>query len=297
MDLTDLKTYTAELMNHVHYVNHSFSVKPKRDHFLTAINYSDIKERKEDFLNALVNTITGWVYNRAKQTAIFNEQFSHSKEIGQASSYLTTLAHRKFRPGHPQGQFGELLLFNFLQHFFHAVPILRKQSITTNKNLERNGADAVHFTNASGKNTFFLGESKCYESKYQFGVAFEKSLISINDTFTKFDTEMDQYTYEDFIDDNLLEIAKEYKRGKLKDVHFELVCIIIYNENTTLNLTNEEEIKKKMLEIVEGRCQKFEVEKFNHVNHLIDRIHYIFFPVWALDDVLDKFSIRVGSKI
>ena len=47
-------------------------------------------------------------------------KLSHG-DVANASSFLTTQAFSKFRPGLPQGQFGELLLFNFIQHFFKAA--------------------------------------------------------------------------------------------------------------------------------------------------------------------------------
>lgn len=61
----------------------------------------------------------------------------------------------KFRKGCPQGQYGELLLFNFIQHFFKAAPLLRKMPITTNPGLERHGADAIHYLDNGDEQIFF----------------------------------------------------------------------------------------------------------------------------------------------
>lgn len=295
IDVSGLKTFTRDLMNHVYFFKHDFSIKPQKDHHLTAVNYTDIQERKEDFLNALVNTVSSWVYNKALQQKIINEKVDDSNDWAYAGAFLTNEANRKFRPGHPQGQFGELLLFNFLQHFFDAVPLLRKQRITTNKNLERNGADAIHFNMKEGKNIFFLGESKCYESKYKFKDAFEASLVSIANTFNTIEKELDLYIYDDFVESQLVDVAKSYKKGTLKNVKFELVCIIIYEEHKKIKSRNEEQIKNEIFEIVHEKCISLGDNCFKDVEQLIDRINFIIFPVWALNQMLESFQKKVGS--
>ena len=96
-----------------------------------------------------------------------------------AGMFLTDHVKSKFRMVKPQGQFGELLLLNFLQHIFRAAPLLRKMSITTNPGLERFGADAIHYRPMGKEHVFYIDESKCYETKYRFNEAFKKSLESI----------------------------------------------------------------------------------------------------------------------
>jgi len=299
MDLlnSDHLSYTDDLLNHVYYLEHNLSLQPTSNHHLTAIKFSDIKERRHDFLSELVNTIGSWVYNRQKQNEIYQKRFQTSNSIAIAASHLTNLAHKKFRPGHPQGQFGELLLFNLLQHFFKAAPLLRKQKITTNINLERNGADAIHYKPEAGKHIIYLGESKCYESKYQFSAALKRSLESINETFDNFDSEMDLYVYDDFIEPDLLNVAESYKSGTLQNVQFEFVCLVVYNENKELPSSNEIEIHNTIRDVVIERAKKFEENHFQICHKILSRLHFIIFPLWELDQFLDNFQSKVGSDV
>lgn len=274
-------------------------LKPIKEHTFTSINWSDIKERKHDFLRELINTVSSWVYNKTKAKAIIDERLIMTQgDYPNASTFLATQAFSKFRPGYPQGQFGELLLFNFIQHFFRAVPLLRKQRIMTSVGHERYGADAIHFKKTLNKNHLLLGESKCYESKYKFRDAFETSLDSIVKTFNNIDIELDSYIYDDFIETELIEIAKDYKNGKLSNVHFELICLVAYNENKIIDGKNEDEIKDNIRQIIENRCSKLDHTCFDKIDaKILDRINYIIFPIWELDQLLVTFKTEIGANI
>src|SRR5690554_6116714 len=228
-------THTDKLINHIYWFYEDLDLIPEKEHYGLSINYSDIKERKDDFLTELIQTIVSWVYNKSKSKSLLDERYAETGDIGNASNFLTHQAYKKFRPGHPQGQFGELLLFNLIQHYYKAVPILRKQRITTSIGHERFGADAIHYKKDGDTNVFILGESKCYKSKHKFGSAFETSLKSIATTFDKLDSELDLYLYDDFLEPELEDIVKRYKKGELKNVKFELMCLIVYNETNTIS--------------------------------------------------------------
>ena len=71
------------------------------------------------------------------------------KSEATAHASVQRRARDKFRKGSGntllvQGQFGELLLFHFIQKCMKAVPLLRKM-ITTSSQHERFGADAIHY--------------------------------------------------------------------------------------------------------------------------------------------------------
>lgn len=290
-------TNTASLTNHIFWFYEDLDLMPKKNHYGLSINYSDIKERKDDFLSELINTVVSWVYNKSKAKSLFEERQEESDDIGNAMNFITNLAYSKFRKGLPQGQFGELLLFNLIQHYFKAIPILRKQRITTSAGHERFGADAIHYKKEGDNHLFILGESKCYESKYRFNVAFETSLNSIVDTFIKLDKELDLYLYEDFLEPELEEIVKEYKKGELKKVKFELVCLIAYNETNAISGDCEDTIKESIKTIIKDRCKTFDKSKFSSIeSKILSRINYIVFPIWELDVLLENFQTKVGSK-
>ncbi|WP_051529977.1 DUF1837 domain-containing protein [Anoxybacteroides tepidamans] len=297
-----LLTHTASLINHVYWVKQKFDILPDHDHIGMSINYVDLKEFRNEFLNELVNTICEWVYSNKKAMKIIDEFIKEdNRSILNAQSALRTLAFSKFRKiegqdVYSQGQFGELLLFNFIQHFFHAVPLLRKMAITTSEGHERFGADAIHYKYENDKNIIILGESKVYKSDYQFKNAFEKSLESILSTYNKHTEELNLYLYDDFLDDDLVPIAKSYKQGKLKNVEVQLVCLIAYNETKTIDKVNEMQIKKEIVNIIEERCNSLEKEIFKCISSegLLPRMNYLIFPVWNLEDLLINFQRLIG---
>ena len=294
MDITqeNIKTMlssTNKLFNHIFWFRQDIGLFPKKKHIGSVINYNDIKERRDDFLQELTYTITSWVYNNQKQSELFQKRFQET-DLANATAFLTDLARSKFRADRPQGQFGELLLFNFIQYFFYAAPLLRKQPITTSTGLERFGADAIHFKIEDSNNVFILGEAKCYKSKYKFSCALWDALQSITNTFTNFEKELNLYVYDDFIDPLLQDIAKRYKEGTLPNVRFELVCIIVYNETKKITKDNEHEIKEEIKQIICEKCQSFDKTLFNNIDSkVLKKINYIVFPIWDLDKLLDDF--------
>lgn len=296
--IESLLTHTKTLMNHVYWFEHDLNVKPQAKHTGAAINYTDINERKDDFLAALIDTLVGWVYSKKKVKEIINERLKLSDgDEANAYGFLVRQAKSKFRINYSQGQFGELVLFNFLQFFFKAVPLLRKMRIATSIGHERFGADAIHFKVAGDTNLFVIGESKCYKSKYKFASAFSDSLDSIIKTFDSLNAELSLYTFDDFIESELETIAKKYKNGELENVRFELVCLVIYNEVNKIGGDNEREIKESIKSIIIEKCNSLDATIFDSVEPaVLKRIHYIIFPVWSLDELLDNFDWNIGAK-
>ena len=289
-------TSTDKLTNHIYWFYEDLETLPKKDHYGLSINYTDLKERRDDFLSELINTVVSWVYNSNKSKVLLDQRFAETKDLGNAMNFVTNQAYNKFRKGYPQGQFGELLLFNLIQHYYKAVPILRKQNITTSTGHERFGADAIHYKKEGANNIFILGESKCYESKYSFNKAFEISLESIINTFNLLDKELDLYLYDDFLESDLERLVKSYKDNTLTNVKFELVCMIAYNETNKITGSDENSIKESIKEIIKNRCKDFNKDKFDVINNaLLSRINYIIFPIWELDILLDTFQSKVGS--
>lgn len=287
---------TKLLMNHVYWFHEDLNIEPRKEHYGLSINYSDIKERRDEFLGELLNTIVDWVYHQNKQKKLFDERLKDTN-FGNALNFITNQAYSKFRPGHPQGQFGELLLFNLIQHYYKATPILRKQRITTSNGHERFGADAIHYKNENNKNIFILGESKCYESKYQFKRAFETSIQSIVKTFNELDKELKLYSYEDFTEPELEELIKKYQQGKLDNIRYELVCLIVYNENQDILGNSEEIIKNKIKDAIQNRCLSIKKDSFVNIQeNILARMNYIIFPIWELDKLLNDFQNRVSSN-
>jgi len=299
-EIKSLLTNTEQLFKYIYWVRQEFSVLPSKEHVGTSIEVTDISQRRHDFLKELVNTVVDWVYSKETAKHLIDERLQKigPNEHGNAANYLTQQAYSKFRPGKPQGQFGELLLFNYLQEIYKAVPLLRKQRITTNPKLERNGADAIHYRKEENDNILVIGEAKCYESKYSFSKAFKESLESIIESFSNIDKELDLYVYDSFIDKQLEDIAKKYKDNVLDNVKYELICLITYNETKTISGNDEAELKKRILETIEYRCSNLNSNIYNAVDdNYLRRINYIIFPIWELDELLERFTKILGLEV
>ena len=306
MSLTDdeiaqLTSCTKMFMNHVHWVQQSFNLLPDRGHYGTCINYVDLQEFREQFCSELVNTIPEWVYSQKKAAGILDQMISEGRGERNAQAALVTKTFEKFRNRDSrelisQGQFGELLLFNFLQSFFAAVPLLRKMPITTSIEMERFGADAIHYSTKEGRNLFYLGEAKTYTSKYQFKTALEEAIASIIKTYKTHRTEIGSYVYDSFIDDRLIEVASSYINGTLKNTEVHLVSIITYCETKKFNKTNEQQIKDDIIKIISDRGNEIEREAFNVIDpSLHPRFNYIVLPVWELDELIANFQKLIGK--
>lgn len=281
------------LFNYIFSGTVELDLQPKKDHIVSSIAYSDLKPRVSDFVSELINTIIDWVYSSKKQHDLISERYSKTPSQANAYTYLYQLAKEKFRNGHSQGQFGELLLCNFLQKFFDSAPLVRKMKITTSSELERFGADAIHLGYQDNKPIFYLGEAKCYTAG-AFSSAIKNSINSIFNTFEKIDKELNLYTYDDFLTEDMESVAKKFKENKLENVRFELVCIIIYNESKQIQSDNEKSIKDEIQKIVLDRCSNISKDFYqNYDKRILNRIHYIIFPVWELNKVLDEYEMKM----
>lgn len=299
-EFNKLKTYTESLMNHVYWVEQKFDVVPNKNHIATCINFVDRQEYRVEFCRELINTIPDWIYNQKKSKEIL-DKLTEKRGIANASSELSTICFEKFRDRNPkklftQGQFGELLLFNFLQKFHSAVPLLRKMPITTGTGLERNGSDAIHYAlSDKNKHMIFLGESKAYTTG-SFNSAVNKAIKSILDTYNNHRTkDIGLYIYDDFLEEKLQTIAESYKDGTLKNVEVHLVSVIIFNETDVFDKNDEEQIKEDIIKIIERRCEKINKKTFTGIDKgLYPRFNYIFFPVWKLGELIENFQTQIG---
>lgn len=299
-ELDKLRSCTKMLMNHVYWFQQSFGLLPDRDHLGTSINYLDLQEFRVEFCEELVNTIPEWVYSNSKAEGILNDLLSEGRSSLNAQSALRQNTFKKFRNSDSrevtlQGQFGELLLFNFLQSFFDAIPLLRKMPITTSSSMERFGADAIHYNFKDGKNLFFLGEAKTYTADYRFNQALKDAIESILTTYRNYRKEMGLYIYDSFISDELIDVARNYKNGTLTDAEIHLVSIITYEETKIFEKKSEKQIKQEIEKIVAERGAKVERAVFDMIDvGLHPRFNYIIFPVWNLAELITQFQNLIG---
>lgn len=299
-EVEQLLINNANLFKTLGVYSQTFDIIPSnKEHYGTYIQYQDIIELRTDFLEALEATITEWVYSFEKRDALKKNYLDKGWSEAQSITKIVRKAKNKFRKNSNsedsklliQGQLGELFLFNFIQYFFKAVPLLRKMPITTSSNMERFGADAIHYKIDKNKNIIILGESKVYTSDYRFTKAFEDSINSILSTYKMHRREIDLYVHEDFLDEKLNKVAEDYINNDLENVEVHLVCLIAYNEKTNLNITSQEEIHDQIRKIIEKKYSNFDNNKIDIKNNpILNRITYIVFPIWKLEELANEFQ-------
>lgn len=286
------------LFRMIHVTSRIYDILPNnKEHIGAYIEYQDINELRDDFLDELADSIIDWIYSSEKFLELKKAAMKKGKTEAAATQEVGRKAKQKFRGNHLsdnlliQGQLGELLLFQFIQYCMRAVPLLRKMQITTSSDHERFGADAIHYKLEQGKNIIILGEAKTYTSKYKFNEAFEDALNSILNTYENHRKELNLYVHEDFLDKKMNLVAEEYLNNTLKPVEIELVSIIIYNETSTLNKVSEKDIQQQIEKIIEKKYRDFDNAKINIIqNPILSRITYIVFPIWNLKDLAERFQ-------
>lgn len=285
----------SALFNDIYVIEQNFDIIPDEAHFGAAITYQDMVELRADFLGQLIDTIVDWVYSSEKYSSLKQKYVESGKSEAAASSEIIRKAKQKFRSSSDklqiQGQLGELVLFNFIQHFMHAVPLLRKMPITTSAGHERYGADAIHYKVSEDKNIFILGEAKAYTSEHSFKAAMTNSISSILDSYHKLRTELNLYLHEDFLDDELDKVAELFLSNQLSNVQIELTCLIMYNEDAEIKITDENDIKAQIKRVIEERYSSYDKSNIDiNSNPILKRITYIVFPIWKFDELASEFQ-------
>lgn len=291
MKYDHLLSNTNSLMNQMFWFQQTISKPQAASHRGVAIKYVDLKNMEQSFIRELKSTAMSWVYSKKKYNQLLQDELpKRGGDFMNVQSYLQQVADQKFRKGCPQGQFGELLLFNFIQHFFKAPPLLRKMQLTTNPAVERHGADAIHYRETDNVQLFILGESKCYESKYKFNAALKASIESIITSFNNIENELILYQLDDFIEPELQEVATDLKDGKLSGARFELVCLVAYEENKDIDASSEQQIKANIEACITERWARVADDIYDGIRaSVIERINYVVFPVWGLEALLKEF--------
>lgn len=286
------------LFNMIGVVVKRYDILPNnKKHIGAYIEYQDIQELRDGFVEELSDTIVDWIYSSEKYKEIKEKLVKSGKSEASASQHIGRKAKNKFRANKNseniliQGQMGELLLYHFIQKCMKAVPLLRKMNIATSPDHERFGADAIHFKIENGKNIIILGEAKTYTSKYKFNEAFSDAIDSILNTYNKHRLEVGLYVHEDFLDDEMNEIAENYLNNTLKPVEIQLVSIVTYNELSKINKIDEDAIRNDIEKIIEERYRNYDNNRIDiSKNPILSRITYIVFPVWDLKELANKFQ-------
>lgn len=290
MDIDKILVPTTKLFEAIEVYKTSMTLRPEGEHYASHIKLLDFKFNRNHLITRLREAIIDWVFSKDEANRIFNEEFGADEDRNAASTALYISARETIRIEAPQGQFGELVLSGFLRHLFQAAPLLRKQAVRTSDNLERFGADAIHIS--GGKPTkLYLGESKCYTSKYRFASAFKASIESMHTTVENFDSEIKKFRTGNFIEEELKPIALSILKNEIDDLEVHPVCMVIYNETEKLNGNGSRERKEEIRKAIMTRCNNITPDSYDAIDEaILRRCIYIIFPVWDLDKLLDDFT-------
>ena len=258
------------LFNMIGVIVQQYDILPNnKEHIGAYIEYQDLQELRDGFVEELSDTIVDWIYSSEKYEEIKKELVKSGKSEAAASQHIGRKAKNKFRANKNsenvliQGQMGELLLYHFIQKCMKAVPLLRKMNIATSSDHERFGADAIHFKIENDKNIIILGEAKTYTSKYKFNEAFSDALDSILNTYNNHRSELGLYVHEDFLDDEMNVVAEKYLNNTLKSVEIQLVSIVTYNELSKIDKIDENTIRNNIKKIIEDRYRNYDKNKID----------------------------------
>jgi hypothetical protein len=307
IDIDKLLVKTQALMEKVYEVRESFGLQPQIDHVGACINYTDLNPMTREFLSETLNLIVDFVYNVTTQDTMLSE-FVKTRSKSAAQTNLFQKARKKFRAyadlgSMPQdseardlarGQFCELLLFAFLQHYYHAVPVLRKMPLVTNLNIERHGADAIHMATEDDKYVLYIGEAKSVDK--QSGNNFRTSLTNaIKDGYLHYNKhrqEIDQYVYEEFVPAELETVIQDYIEGRLNDIEIRIVCLAAYQ---TQNCNPQKTDRQSILDEIIGTIQDSITDRWKTTLHggipsnIVPRFRYIMFPLEELESTISHF--------
>lgn len=284
----------------LYFYKDDYSIGNGNEHIGMCINYADLIEMRSQFLDELLTTVISYVYDKQKQKKIL-EKFHMGTQRDESAAWIKLFMHTKskFRRSSLQGQFSELLIFNLLQYHFRAIPLLRKMPITTNPNMERNGADAIHINIEDEKYKLYIAEAKTYNR--ETGGLKEGLKDAISDLYNKHyvnhRNELDLYVYEDFISPEIEQIAIDYKEGNgIERFEVNLVCIVTYDMKKDINLTSRETALNSLIQDIKDETLNFTTYKAytDFPEHLRPRLNLIMFSVKALQNLIDEFTELLG---
>lgn len=99
-DIIDRLIKNNTLFNDIYVIRQKFDIVPdKKEHYGVSIDYQDIQELRDDFLNDLLDTIVEWVYDSEKYTELKNCEMAKNKSEATAASTVQRKAKQKFRKG------------------------------------------------------------------------------------------------------------------------------------------------------------------------------------------------------
>lgn len=300
IDIKPLLDRIEPLINTMRHAKMEVGLSPSNEHIITAIKYQGLNQMRQEFIQRLTSSIVKYVIEKSKYQARKYELEVDGFDETDAGVEIFQQATHYFRKADIKGQFSELLLFNLLQYYFDAIPVVRKMKITTNPEMERNGADAIHLgETAPGQYCVYLGEAKTYASS--FASAFKNAMASIVKAYNEHRQELHLHSFSDFLEPSVRELMKKYLNGCI-DLPVKLVVIISFCTGETPLMDSKKNYEQYYIDEVLNACRKINEEHYKDESSnkihpaLLKEIHYILFPVNELEKLLADFQLKLGLK-
>lgn len=229
-----------------------------------SIAYQDKNEIIDKFVEKLFNAIYFFVNGNKNYSRI--DMMTVSK---QSQDTFRSRHSNKNNTKLVQGQLGELLLWFFIEYFYKAVPLVRKQKVIEygNQTNERKGSDAIHvsYNEDSGKYLFFFGESKLYK---EFNTGFKEGIESIATHYSKLFTEFAHYSFAmQFEDKELTKLADLILKNDFTNIQYEkhFVLLLSVTGHEIQHRESSEKIKEEILSELNKHYKKFSNTKSNQI--------------------------------
>jgi len=271
-------------------------------HRAVCITHLTLCEQTEKFAKSLVRAIKPFVYSPEKlkqlEARLLQEENIPPEEIDQ---YITQQCADLFRGSSVDGQLGELILYVILEQHFESIPVIRKMPITTDPELERNGADAIHLKIRDGQYELIIGEAKTYcklsdqnssPSQQPSYRGFSSSITSALTSFRTIWDETEVYLTNDFLPEEIRKIIQAIKRREI--THSVLICCICVYEHDSPQGDNDVENVELMHKEAENAIKIFSNSKaYKSIpTHLLPKFCFISFPVADMAKLKESFKCQ-----
>ncbi len=188
------------------------------NHHLISCSKNEVRER--DLLKFLRKKSPFFI--------LFQNELEKSQDVNNLMDFAE-LVRNRFRIASKSGESGELILFAILESN-SIIQLLNKFRLKTSKNVNVQGADAVHIK-VTDEIAIFYGESKMHSS---FNSGLSNSFKSIDSFYTKdkedievdlISSNIDEKKFGKFAD-KIIDILNPYSDDKnnLKKIHPILIC-------------------------------------------------------------------------
>ena len=86
----------SSLFQNLQVIEQEFEIIPKGNHFGLSVASTDLIERREDFVEELVDTVVDWVFSKAEQEDFFSKRSGEGDSLGRISEKSSGMPKNAF---------------------------------------------------------------------------------------------------------------------------------------------------------------------------------------------------------